>query len=80
MTIRNRTQSRLARIAIGSLGEYKILSDSINELDFVKSKFFQIIVYNSYIAFFREILAQNPEMQSKLLDILVHMILNNEID
>ena len=54
MTIRNRTQSRLARIAIGNLGEYKILTDSINELDFIKSKFFQIIVYNSlYSLFYR---------------------------
>ena len=34
MTIRNRIQSRLARVAIGNLGEYKILSDNINELKF----------------------------------------------
>lgn len=33
-TIRHRIQSRLARVAIGNLGEYKILSDGVNELKF----------------------------------------------
>ncbi len=33
-TIRHRIKSRLARIAIGNLGEYKILGDGINELKF----------------------------------------------
>ena len=33
-TIRHRIQSRLARIAIGNLGEYKILGEGINELKF----------------------------------------------
>ena len=33
-TIRHRIQSRLARVAIGNLGEYKILGDGINELKF----------------------------------------------
>jgi putative addiction module killer protein len=33
-TIRHRIKSRLARVAIGNLGEYKILNDGINELKF----------------------------------------------
>lgn len=33
-TIRHRIKSRLARIVIGNLGEYKILGDGINELKF----------------------------------------------
>lgn len=32
--IRHRIQSRLARVAIGNLGEYKILGDGISELKF----------------------------------------------
>ncbi len=32
--IRHRIKSRLARIAIGNLGEYKILGDGISELKF----------------------------------------------
>ena len=33
-TIRHRIKSRLARVAIGNLGEYRILGDGINELKF----------------------------------------------
>ena len=33
-TIRHRIKSRLARIAIGNLGEYKILGEGISELKF----------------------------------------------
>ncbi|WP_131778539.1 type II toxin-antitoxin system RelE/ParE family toxin [Legionella bozemanae] len=33
-SIRHRIKSRLARIAIGNLGEYKVLSDGISELKF----------------------------------------------
>jgi putative addiction module killer protein len=33
-TIRHRIKSRLARVAIGNLGEYKILGDGVNELKF----------------------------------------------
>src|SRR3990167_2168571 len=33
-TIRHRIKSRLARIAIGNLGEHKILSEGISELKF----------------------------------------------
>ena len=32
--VRHRIQSRLARVTLGNLGEYKILSDSISELKF----------------------------------------------
>jgi len=32
--VRHRVQSRLARVAIGNLGEYKILGDRISELKF----------------------------------------------
>jgi putative addiction module killer protein len=32
--IRHRIKSRLARVAIGNLGEYKILGDGISELKF----------------------------------------------
>lgn len=32
--IRHRIQSRLARVAIGNLGEYKVLGDGISELKF----------------------------------------------
>lgn len=33
-TIRYRIQSRLARVVLGNLGEYKILGDGISELKF----------------------------------------------
>ena len=33
-TVRHRIQSRLARVAIGNLGEYKILGDGLNALKF----------------------------------------------
>ena len=33
-TVRYRIKSRLARVTLGNLGEYKILGDSINELKF----------------------------------------------
>ncbi len=34
ITIKHRIQSRLARVAIGNLGEYKLLGDNIHELKF----------------------------------------------
>lgn len=34
ITIKHRIQSRLARVAIGNLGEYKLLGDHIHELKF----------------------------------------------
>lgn len=33
-TVRHRVKARLARVAIGNLGEYKVLNDGINELKF----------------------------------------------
>ena len=33
-TVRYRIKSRLARVTLGNLGEYKILGDGINELKF----------------------------------------------
>ena len=37
-TIRHRIQSRLARVAIGNLGEYKNLGDNVCELKFIDHK------------------------------------------
>ncbi len=34
ITIKHRIQSRLARVAVGNLGEYKLLGDRIHELKF----------------------------------------------
>ena len=59
------------------IGEFAILSNIPRTATLKTNGKTRLFILKA--SFFREILAQNPEMQSKLLDILVHMILNNEI-